>query len=531
MGDMFLVSTRTVTQNIFHFTVGGNCCHRKQRAPACWLYARTYRLECYAGNLGFGNDQLNCNRLRKRRRTRIKLVVIGRSFKIYFNNRLCARKTLKGFMVRQPRTKVYVSDPWYHAPHSYVWNMRYRKLRRAFRLSDFGLSVGKPKRGHHIGWLTTFANFVLQWTMVPKGRVGGYTSIVHFTSGGNCCGRSHRIPACWFSSNVLRLYCVASNPGNGNDGLHCSRWLHQNHRFRIRLTVNGKWFRIYVDNKLCSQKTLARNMVRSRARVYVSDPWHRPVNAWVWNMRYKQGSRGFRLSDFGLLKRIPRRGHHIGTLTTFSNFILEWYMTPLGKVSGWTSIVHFTRRSNCCHPYDRIPACFFHSRSYKLHCAANNPGSGNDALDCNRALAHRRRSHIQLKVVGRLFRIYVNRRLCSSKHLRRNPVRLSNTKVYVSDPWYRNTNSYVWNMRYRSTRSGFRVSNFGLERMYPIRGYHVGTLTTFANFVLEWDMIPRRKRGGLTNIVHFTARSNCCHRKDRIPACFFHSNTFRLHCV
>merc|ERR1712115_327451 len=224
--------------------------------------------------------------------------------------------------------------------------------------------------------------------------------------------------------------------------------------------------RIYVNNKLCSQKTLARNMVRSRARVYVSDPWHRPVNAWVWNMRYRQGSRGFRLSDFGLLKRIPRRGHHIGTLTTFSNFILEWYMTPLGKVSGWTSIVHFTRRSNCCHPYDRIPACFFHSRSYKLHCAANNPGSGNDTLDCNRALAHRRRSHIQLKVIGRLFRIYVNRRLCSSKHLRRNPVRLSNTKVYVSDPWYRNTNSYVWNMRYRRTRSEKRCR---MERGFCVK--------------------------------------------------------------
>merc|ERR1712130_531133 len=57
------------------------------------------------------------------------------------------------------------------------------------------------------------------------------------------------------------------------------------------VTVNGKWFRIYVNNKLCSQKTLARNMVRSRARVYVSDPWHRPVNAWVWNMRYKRGNR------------------------------------------------------------------------------------------------------------------------------------------------------------------------------------------------------------------------------------------------
>jgi hypothetical protein len=285
--------------------------------------------------------------------------------------------------------------------------------------------------------------------MIPRGRVGGYTSIVHFTSGANCCGRSHRIPACWFQPNQLRLYCIASNPGNGGDVLKCNRWLHQNHWFKIRLTVNGKWFRIYVNNALCSQKILARNMIRSRARVYVSDPWYRGVNALVFHMRYRQGNRGFKFSDFGLLRRIPLRGDHIATITTFKNFMLQWYMIPLAKVSSYTSIVHFSRRSNCCHWYDRIPACFFHGRSYRLQCMANNPSNGNDWMNCNRALAHHRRSLVKLQVVGRLFKIYVNNRLCAQKHIRNTMRRLAHTKVYVSDPWYKATKSLVWNMRYK----------------------------------------------------------------------------------
>jgi hypothetical protein len=194
---------------------------------------------------------------------------------------------------------------------------------------------------------------------------------------------------------------------------------------------------------------LARNMIRSRARVYVSDPWYRGVNALVFHMRYRQGNRGFKFSDFGLLRRIPLRGDHIATITTFKNFMLQWYMIPLAKVSSYTSIVHFSRRSNCCHWYDRIPACFFHGRSYRLQCMANNPSNGNDWMNCNRALAHHRRSLVKLQVVGRLFKIYVNNRLCAQKHIRNTMRRLAHTKVYVSDPWYKATKSLVWNMRYK----------------------------------------------------------------------------------
>jgi len=124
--------------------------------------------------------------------------------------------------------------------------------------------------------------------MIPKGKVRNWSNIVHFTAGRNCCGRTSRIPACWFHSNTNRLFCVASNRRNGNEGLTCSRWLHRNRRYRVQVTVIGRNFGIYVNGRLCARKALRSNMISARAKVYVSDPWYRPVNAIVWAMGYRK---------------------------------------------------------------------------------------------------------------------------------------------------------------------------------------------------------------------------------------------------
>jgi len=354
-------------------------------------------------------------------------------------------------MVRA-RAKVYVTDPWYRQVNAIVWAMGYYRIKRkGFRIGNFGLRYRIPRRGHLLGYLTTSSSFMLYWYMIPKGRVRGWTNIVHFTARANCCHQKDRIPACWFRPNLNRLHCSASNPGNGNDWLNCNRWLHRNRRFRVQLTVIGRSFRIYVNGKLCSRKTLRRKMVRFRAKVYVTDPWYRQVNAIVWAMGYRRLRKSksrFRPGNFGLSYRIPRRGHLLGRLTTHRNFRLQWYMIPKGKVRGWSSIVHFTTGGNCCGRTQRIPGCWFQPNANRLHCSASNPGNGNDWLNCNRWLHRNRRFRIQVTVIGRNFRIYVNGRLCARKTLRRNMVR-ARAKVYVSDPWYRQVNAIVWAMGYR----------------------------------------------------------------------------------
>jgi len=354
-------------------------------------------------------------------------------------------------MVRA-RAKVYVTDPWYRQVNAIVWAMGYYRIKRkGFRIGNFGLKYRIPRRGHLLGYLTTSSSFMLYWYMIPKGRVRGWTNIVHFTTGPNCCSRTSRIPACWFQPNVNRLHCSASNPGNGNDWLNCNRWLHRNRRFFVKLTVIRNDFRISVNSKLCSRKTLRRKMVRARAKVYVTDPWYRQVNAIVWAMGYRRLRKSksrFRPGNFGLSYRIPRRGHLLGRLTTHRNFRLQWYMIPKGKVRGWSSIVHFTTGGNCCGRTQRIPGCWFQPNANRLHCSASNPGNGNDWLNCNRWLHRNRRFRIQVTVIGRNFRIYVNGRLCARKTLRRNMVR-ARAKVYVSDPWYRQVNAIVWAMGYR----------------------------------------------------------------------------------
>ena len=58
----------------------------------------------------------------------------------------------------------------------------------------------------------------------------------------------------------------------------------------------------------------------------------------------------------------------------------------------------------------------------------------------------------------------------------------------------------------------------------------VKTFVIRPNYQLSFDIHPEGTRGGWTNILHSTlSRSNCCGSRDRCPAVWFHSNTFRLH--
>ena len=152
---------------------------------------------------------------------------------------------------------------------------------------------------------------------------------------------------------------------------------------------------------------------------------------------------------------ILRKNTNIGTV----NVQLTWSVTldikPLGFVSDWASIVHFTIGDNMGKPGDRIPGLWFWPGTTKLHVTSYLSGKSNhyDSIDKTRAVEMNKWSTIKMQQIkdGSTYKLeyFLNSELISSVP-NRTPMAFDNVAVYAADPWYKAANAKIRRLRYNS---------------------------------------------------------------------------------
>jgi hypothetical protein len=142
-------------------------------------------------------------------------------------------------------------------------------------------------RSNIIGNFSITQNYTLEFDITPKGIVGGWGSIFHFTSNGNnCCTLGERSPAIWFIPGQLGLYVRIGDTGDGNWGFDNLAGCQVGKKSHITLKCRGKSVTLTVDTNVYKLIQPA-SRYKGPVTVFASDPWHDIPNATIENINFK----------------------------------------------------------------------------------------------------------------------------------------------------------------------------------------------------------------------------------------------------
>ena len=143
------------------------------------------------------------------------------------------------------------------------------------------------KKGNLLTTLSAIpAEYVVSFSVRPTAFSTGWSSVIHFTTGENCCKVGSRIPGVWFNNNILHI-CGAVND-NGN---HCynSKPIAKNEWTDV-LIVNSKvgskfWYTVYVNSIQIGRILNPSSRVYKNVKVYITDPWHKSFKGSLRNIQ------------------------------------------------------------------------------------------------------------------------------------------------------------------------------------------------------------------------------------------------------
>ena len=134
-------------------------------------------------------------------------------------------------------------------------------------------------------------DYCLEFTIKPKGKIRGWSNIIHSTiSNKDCCTSVTRAPGIWFFPNDLRLHIRVATEQVKNDGINSTYRCPINVDTKVVVILKGSKMIVKIynqNNELVEEKskTIGTRATGS-SHFYISDPWYSPSNALIKNVKY-----------------------------------------------------------------------------------------------------------------------------------------------------------------------------------------------------------------------------------------------------
>jgi len=295
-------------------------------------------------------------------------------------------------------------------------------------------------------------NYSLRFTIEPKGKAGkggNYGSILHVTTGGDCCKYGQRVPGIWFYPSSTKLYVSTGDDSNGNNIYQLPYELDLYKKYAVEVHVYGTKSTVYVNGELVAQNTIGTHKQLDQVEVYIGDPWSEAANAIISDISFTKAvdNTPTFMSDYfyGGSRKITKSEKGKPDAIVFKppmNYSLRFTITPQGTVNGLGSILHFTTGGDCCNYGQRVPGIWFYPSSTKLYVSTGDDSNGNKGYELPYGLDLYKKYAVEVHVFGSKSSVYVNGVLAAQKTIgTRAP--LDQVKVYIGDPWYEAANAII----------------------------------------------------------------------------------------
>jgi len=145
------------------------------------------------------------------------------------------------------------------------------------------------KKNNLLGIINAEKNYRLEFTIIPIGKIGGLSNILHATtSDKDCCGIGDRMPSIWFLGNTTRLQIRQGNKNNGNDGLDVPKQLPLNKETTVIIELIEKYMTVQLTGAISWKgvKMMSADRPYGKAKIYLSNPWHNASQAKIKNLKW-----------------------------------------------------------------------------------------------------------------------------------------------------------------------------------------------------------------------------------------------------
>jgi len=285
----------------------------------------------------------------------------------------------------------------------------------------------------------------------------GWNSVIHLTTGGNCCGNGQRIPGVWY--NNKKLMTVMSINGNGN----WWKWHGREHpvdqwvkiRINQKPEENGKYmYRVFQDNYKVIEAENSQPEEYKHVKVYSSDPWHKPQAGFIRNLVISKEVVTpnplifFDTNDDGFPLKKNNEIGQINVLT--KGFSIEFELKPNGFPRGWRNVVHLTIGGNRGMGR-RIPSMWFYGKKIKTMMAISgnwNAGTwhGKEAKPGEWNKFKIEQENVQGKFT---FRVFQNDEKVIEKE-NKKAAEFKDVKLFCTDPWYPPADASIRNLKIKT---------------------------------------------------------------------------------
>jgi hypothetical protein len=300
-------------------------------------------------------------------------------------------------------------------------------------------------------------DFILSMDITPNGTVGNWGSIIHFTTGPDCCDLGQRAPGIWFAPNTIDTFAL--HIGHSNDGGWAARPSGMPFAIgktsKLTLECKGQNITVTVDDKVYKYTHDGYRYSGKINTVYGSDPWYPAANCKVENVCLQM--LGNSIETFSCSTSLLPRSYTpkenmvlVKSLTMPQNYKLEFDITPLAiltetRAGGWGSIIHFTSTDTDWGVLGcRAPAIWFVPGSLNLHVRIGDSTDFNWGFDSQPGCSIGVKTRISLECRGSAVTLKVGSNTFTAKQPANRytgPV-----TVYGSNPWYLAAKAVVENV-------------------------------------------------------------------------------------
>eukprot|EP00731_Ephydatia_muelleri_P003446 Em0001g3446a len=142
-------------------------------------------------------------------------------------------------------------------------------------------------RNNPIAVVSGKTDYTLSFDIVPNGTItDGYASILHFTTGNDCCDFGSRSPAIWFRTGSTELHVRIGDSTDGNWGFDRTDALPLNIRTKVTLECKGNDVKLTVGGKVYTATQPTHRFVGNLI-VYAGNPGNQAAKAVISNLDYK----------------------------------------------------------------------------------------------------------------------------------------------------------------------------------------------------------------------------------------------------
>ncbi|KAJ3268608.1 hypothetical protein HDV01_002546, partial [Terramyces sp. JEL0728] len=247
------------------------------RMPGIWTYPGTSQLYIRMGSSTNNDNGITTPALPFNQTSQIGIQVIGSTL-YYSVNGTITQVYVIGGTRPSGLAYFYLSDPWYSPANALLAN--YNMVAADSLIGDTSIPTSPFQLStSYKGQVNVPTNYILQFSITPKGTNSAWTNIVHFTADNNdMTTAGSRMPGIWFQPSTTTLYIRVGSDQSTNGGLTTGS-LPLNGKTLFKMTAQGNTINVYLNNTLSSSYTAPGTRASGNAYLYISDPWYAPANA------------------------------------------------------------------------------------------------------------------------------------------------------------------------------------------------------------------------------------------------------------